>query len=120
MRLLQDLERHVATEESLFRAQLLREDVARLRRLQELARTAPDREAFMTSAVRLGWTQGDLRTGELGEPLQALLQAVYGFERGKRDAEQEARIVDCWNALHRVRMERLLGCLSTPAPRPAD
>ena len=120
MRLLQDLESLAAAEESLFRAQLLREDAARLRKLQELARTAPDLETFSNNAMRVGWTQGDARTAELREPLEALLQAVYAFERGARDAEQEARIVDCWNVLHRVRMERLLGCLSTPVPRPAD
>jgi hypothetical protein len=118
--LLEELERLAAAEESLFRAQLLREDCVRLRKLQELARTAPDLETFIGNGMRVGWTQGDARTSELRDPLQALLQAVYGLERGKRDAGQEARVVDCWNALHRVRMERLLGCLSTPAPRPAD
>lgn len=120
MRLLEELERLAAAEESLFRAQLLREDLARLRKLRELARSAPDPDAFSKSAMRMGWTQGDARTAELREPLEALLQAVYAFERGKHDAEQQARIVECWNVLHKVRMERLLGCLSTPVPRPAD
>jgi hypothetical protein len=118
--LLEDLERLAAAEESLFRAQLLREDLARLRKLQQLARTATDLEPFIKSGMRVGWTQADSRTAELREPLEALLHAVYVFERGRRDAEQQARIVDCWNALHRMRMERLLGCLSTPVPRPAD
>ncbi len=120
MRLLEELERLAAAEESLFRAQLLREDAARLRKLEELARAAPDLETFTKNGLRVGWTQGDARTSELREPLEALLQAVYAFERGVHGPEQEARIVDCWNALHRVRMERLLGCLSTPVPRPAD
>jgi hypothetical protein len=118
--LVQDLERLAAQEESLFRAQLLREDIARLRKLQELARAVPDAESFRKSATRIGWTQGDSRTHELREPLEQLLQAVYAFEHGERDAEMQARIVDCWNALHRLRMERLLGCLSTPLPKPAD
>lgn len=118
--MLEDLERLAAAEESPFRAQLLREDAARLRRLQELARTAPDLESFKKSGMRVGWTQGDARTAELREPLEELLHAVYALERGKRDAQQQGRIVDCWNALHRLRMERLLGCLSTPVPRPAD
>jgi hypothetical protein len=30
------------------------------------------------------------------------------------------RIRDAWLELHRVRMERLVGCLSTPVPRPVD
>lgn len=120
MRLLEDLERLVAQEQSLFRAQLLREDIARVRKLQELARSAQDAAAFMNAGTRIGWTQGDARTQELREPLEQLLEAVYAFELGKRDDGQEARIVESWDALHRVRMERLLGCLSTPVPKPTD
>ncbi len=119
MRLLDELERLAAAEQSLFRAQLLREDAARLRRLQEIARTAPDAAAFGRDGARIGWTQGDARTNELSGPLQRLLEEVYAFERGKRDAGQEARIVESWNELHRLRMERLVGCLSSPVPRPS-
>ena len=111
MRLIDELERLAAAEESPFRRQLLREDVARLRKLEELRRSSPDEESFRKAGMRLGWTQGDARTAELEEPLQALLRQVY--------EANEAGIVAAWNELHRVRMERLLGCLSTPAPRPA-
>ena len=75
MQLLEDLERPIAQEHSLFRAQLLREDIARLRRLEELARGA---------------------------------------------AVPQARIRESWEALVRARMEKLVGCLSTPVPKPAD
>lgn len=108
----------MAREASMFRAQLLREDIARLRRLQELASGAASVEDFRKAGMRVGWTQGDARTAELRQPLEALLDAVYAFEKG--DREQEARIEECWHSLHRLRMERLLGCLSTPAPRLAD
>jgi hypothetical protein len=120
MRLIDDPERAVAKEESLFRAQLLREDLARLRKLEALAQTL-GKDEFAQQGMRIGWTQGDARTGELQEPLAALLDAVYRLikEREKRD-ELEERVSECWHALHRVRMERLLGCLSTPLPRPAD
>lgn len=47
-----------------------------------------------------------------------LIGAVYRFERGARDATQDAHIEQAWVNLHRVRMERLMGCLSTPAPKP--
>lgn len=104
-------------EESLFRAQLLREDVARLRKLQELAKTAKDADAFIKSGMRIGWTQGDARTHELREPLERLLEAVYEFER---HSSREALIAEAWDALHRARMERLVGCLSTPVPKPVD
>ena len=117
MQLIDDLERRVAGEPSLFQAQLLREDIARLRKLQEMARSLEHQE-FLDKGMRVGWTQGDARTAELREPLEALLDAVYRFERG--DIKQNMHIGECWQVLHRVRMERLLGCLSTPAPRLAD
>lgn len=120
MRLLQDLERLLADEQSLFRAQLLREDIARLRKLHELAHAAQDLAGFIKAGMLIGWTQGNARTHELREPLEQLLEAVYAFERGLPDAEQEARIVEAWHSFHRLRMERLLGCLSTPVPKPAD
>jgi hypothetical protein len=123
MRLLKDLERLAAQEQSLFRAQLLREDIARLRKLQEIARGARDAEAFKKAGARIGWTQGDSRTHELRETLDRLLEAVYALEQGEGDEAREAceaHIVESWIALHRDRMEKLVGCLSTPVPRPAD
>jgi hypothetical protein len=117
MQLIAHLELLVGNEESLFRAQLLREDIARLRKLQELAKSAKDAEAFRKSGMRIGWTQGDARTHELGEPLERLLAAVYAFEK---DSAPEAPIIEAWEALHRARMEKLVGCLSTPVPRPVD
>lgn len=109
MRLIDDLEKALAGEQSMFRAQLLREDIARLHRLEAL--DVPDAEALVRSGLRLGWTQGDARTGEIREPLEAFLRAVH--------AGDEALVARTWEALHRARMERLLGCLSTPVPKPA-
>jgi hypothetical protein len=115
MRLPETLERIAAEEPSPFRAQLLREDVTRLRRLEALARTAADLASFKQQGMRVGWTQGDLRTHELRAPLEALLEAVYGYETG---AAAEDRIEAAWRELHRTRLERLVGCLSTPVPKP--
>lgn len=109
---MQALERAAAAEESLFRRQLLREDIARLGRLEALRGSSPDLEAFKKAGLRLGWTQGDARTSELREPLESLLAALYEGD--------ETRIIETWNELHRARMERLLGCLATPAPKPVD
>jgi hypothetical protein len=120
MRLIEELERHVAQEQSLFRAQLLREDLARLNQLRELARAAADAAAYKKRALRIGWTPGDLRTHELRVPLDILLDAVYAYETGTAGDEQEARIVAAWHELHRIRMERLVGCLSTPVPKPTE
>ena len=112
MKLVEDLQALVAGEESLFRQQLLREDIARLRKLEALAAASPDFDAFAKAGLRLGWTQGDARTAEIAPQLQSLLKAVYEGE--------EARITEAWNELHRVRMERLLGCLATPVPKPVE
>lgn len=120
MRLLETLQRLAAEEQSPFRAQLLREDIARLNQLRELARSAPDVALFKQRGMRIGWTQGDLRTHELRAPLESLLEAIYARETGVADAAREDRVDAAWRELHRTRMERLLGCLSTPVPRPGD
>ena len=120
MRLIEELRHELAGEQSLFRAQLLREDIARLTRLTELARATPEFASFRKAALRIGWTQGDARTQELAGPLDELLAAVHAYCGGATDAAQEARIGDAWTALHRLRMERLVGCLSNPVPKPAD
>ena len=112
MRLIGDLERRLDGEQSMFQAQLLREDIARLKKLGDLARAVADETSFVAAGMRVGWTPGDARTAELREPLEAFLKAAF--------SNDDARIVRAWEELHRVRMERLLGCLSTPAPRPAD
>ncbi|MCX7961620.1 MAG: hypothetical protein N2653_08605 [Burkholderiales bacterium] len=119
MRLIAELERLAAAETSLFRAQLLREDIARLAKLRELAQRAPDAEAFRKAGMRIGWTPGDTRTRELAEPLAALLDAVYAAEKSG-DAQAEDRVVAAWNEFNRFRIERLVGCLSPPVPKPAD
>lgn len=120
MQLIDELQRHVAREQSIFQAQLLREDIARLIRLQDLAHTADDFASFRQAALRLGWTKDDARTHELAEPLEALLAAVHAYANGATDPARESGIGSAWRELHRVRMERLVGCLSTPVPKPLD
>jgi hypothetical protein len=120
MRLIEELERLAAGEESLFRAQLLREDVARLRKLQALAGTVPDGAAFRAAGMRLGWTQGDALTQTLREPLEGLFDAVRALSQDPSRPEHEDRVAEAWRALHRQRMERLVGCLATPVPKPGD
>lgn len=114
MQLIADLQRHVAQEPGMFRAQLLREDIARLQKLRVLAHSAENLQEFKKAGTRIGWTQGDLRTHELQAPLETLLETVFAHETGRTGAEQEARIIEAWRELHRTRMERLVGCLSTP------
>jgi len=119
VQLIEELKERLAVEQSLFRAQLLREDVARLNKLRELARSAGDLAEFRKGSMRLGWTQGDARTHELRAPLEALADAIYAYETERGGEQREARVSEAWIELHRVRMERLVGCLATPLPRPA-
>lgn len=120
MRLIDVLKRRASMEDSPFRAQLLREDAARLTKLLELANSGCDFAAFKAAGMRIGWTQGDARTHELREPLEALLELVFRHETEDAGESTQAALEQRWLELHRVRMERLLGCLSTPAPRPTD
>ena len=121
MRLADELEQRASAEASPFRAQLMREDAARLRKLEALARNTADVDAYRQRGRRLGWTAQDARTGELGESLDRLLDAVHdaAFATGTEPAAQ-ARVRDAWLELTRVRMERLVGCLSTPVPKPTE
>jgi hypothetical protein len=112
MKLIDELEALIARQESPFRAQLLREEVGRLRRLEALKASSPDAASFLAAGMRISWTPGDARTHELAGALRPFLEAFH--------AGDEAAAVERWNALYRLRMERLLGCLSTPTPRPAD
>ena len=120
MRLIEELERSLGGEQSLFRAQLLREDIARMNQLQDLARTALDLADYKKASMRIAWTQGNLRTHELRAPLELLFEAVYAYEKGTHDSDQETRISEAWTELHRTRMERLVGCLTTPVSKPID
>ena len=112
MKLAAVLEQALARAESPFQAQLLREDLARLGRLAALAASTADAEAFVKAGARVGWTPGDARTSELRGALEPFLRALH--------AGDDEGALRAWEALHRLRMERLLGCLSTPVPKPAD
>lgn len=120
MRLIDVLTQRASSEDSPFRAQLLREDAIRLAKLQELANSLPDFAAFKAAGMRIGWTQGDARTHELQAPLEHLLELVFRHEAGETSSALDAALEDTWIELYRLRMERLLGCLSTPVPRPED
>jgi hypothetical protein len=118
--LIETLQKRALEEQSPFRRQLLREDVARLKKLRELAQACADLTAFKNAGMRIGWTQGDARTVELREPLERLLGAIHEYETDVPGARLEDAIEEAWVEFHRFRMERLLGCLATPAPRPVD
>lgn len=121
MRLIDTLEQTIRTEDSPFRAQLLREDVQRIGTLREAARTARDANHLIEQALQLNWTASAERTQELAEQISTLSRAVFELERHEApDDAMQTTVERTWLELHRLRLERMVGCLSTPLPRPVD
>jgi hypothetical protein len=120
MQLLESLQTAVEREESVFRAQLMREDIGRLQRLKALAEKADSHDEFLKGGLYIGWTPDDLRTHEFKDELELLLDAVYLRCRGEGDAgELDRRIDEAWRVFDAKRLERLVGCL-TRVPKPAS
>jgi hypothetical protein len=117
MKLLDQLERASSTEESYFRAQLLREDVARLKALRELASKATSQESFLEHGLRLEWTPGGLRNQQLKTTLEPLLEAFYAADQSGPGADTDTHLLGAWHAFAAQRMDVLVGCLSR-VPRP--
>lgn len=111
MHLIDELEALLNKEESMFRAQLLREDVARLRKLTDLAHQNGDREAFIKAGMYIGWTSGDMRTHELKEELEPLLDAMHSYATAGGTDEQDQALRATWDAFHIARMRKIVHCL---------
>ena len=119
MHLISELEHLAELEPSPFRAQLLREDSVRLRRLAEIVLSTPDSAECRQAARRLGWTALDARTHELAVPLDRLVDAIRQSQSVAAGAcDDEVR--DAWLELTRLRLESMVGCLSTRLPKPFD
>lgn len=110
MQLIEDLKTAAAVASSPFAAQLLKEDIGRLERLEALAAQHADFGSFRKLAMVQGWTQGDFRTFELDPELTAFLQAFFAALQSGGNASLDA----AWQAFHRRRMALLVGCLSRP------
>lgn len=119
MRLIDELNNLIASKPGLFREQLIREDVARLKKLEALARSTAELESYRLAGRKLGWTTLDARMSELGGVLDELLDAVRDATLSPSVAA-DARTIDAWRALAHLRMERLVGCLATPLPKRTD
>lgn len=111
MHLIDELEALLNKEESMFRAQLLREDVVRLRKLADLARENGDREAYVKAGMYIGWTSGDIHTHELKDELEPLLDAMYAYATGGGTDEQDQALRTSWDAFHIARMRKIVHCL---------
>ena len=111
MELLDDLKARLDGEDSMFRAQLIREDIARLERLIALAGECSDYAAFQRAGLYIGWTQNDLLTHRIQEPLERLLAALYAQLSGAIDQDGEEALRIAWRELETARLERLIKCL---------
>ena len=111
MKLIEKLQALQMDEQSYFRAALLREDIARLEKLQEVARTCNSLAEFEKDGLYIGWTQGDLRTGELKEALLPFMAVIFSYVNGQQDEATEQEILDKWAAFNALRMKTLVHCL---------
>lgn len=108
MKLLQMLQDRAKNEQSYFQQALLREDIARIETLIEKAKAADDLPNLIKNGLYIGWTKGDLRTGELKQFLEPFMAAVFALQHGGND---EQAVIDHWIVFNRERMKTLVHCL---------
>ncbi len=111
MKLIETLQKLQKEEQSYFRSALLREDIARLEKLQKMARTCNSLAQFEKDGLYIGWTQGDLRTGELKEALLPLMTVIFSYVKGRQDEATEQELLDKWATFNALRMKTLVHCL---------
>lgn len=111
MQILQELQTRIASEQSMFRAQLMREDVARLDKLLTLAGESADLAAFKKAGTYIGWTQNDMMTHLLSESLGDLLDAIYAYRAEGSTDTSEAKVRTAWAGFCVERNEKLIKCL---------
>ncbi len=111
MQLIEQLAAIKENDESIFRRQLAKEDLARLEKLDLLFKTAESRETFNKDGLYIGWTQGDMRTHDLKDAVLILLDAFYDAASTPGDADAERKLLEVWEKFHRDRLDKLVHCL---------
>ncbi len=111
MKLLDMMRERAAKEDSYFQAALMREDVTRLEKMCAIAKACETMAQFEKDGLFVGWTQGDLRTGELKEPLAPLMAAIYAYQHGDQSAAADDAILAAWASFNPQRMKILVHCL---------
>ncbi len=114
MKLIDDMRAAAGRETSMFAAQLLKEDIKRLEQVEQLAQSGADFANFRKQAMLLGWTSGDLRTFELNPELGAFLKIAFEATAQPDNGQLRHSLNNAWDALHKRRMDVLVGCLSRP------
>ena len=111
MKLIKDLEDLVEQETSPVQKQLLSEDINRLNKIWEMSATNFDQQAFLKAGLFIGWTNGDLRTAELKEPIENLLSTIFKLRQEGSSEENDSQVRDAWIKFIHMRMEKLVHCL---------
>ena len=95
----------------MFRRALAKEDAARIRKLCELAATEASKEEYMKNGLYIGWTRDDMRTWELKEQLDPLMEAIFAYQRAEDPAGLDEEIDSAWAIFNQHRMKILVHCL---------
>ena len=111
MRLIKHLETVAEAHESYVQRHLAKEDLSRIVKLRGLAQTHKELKTLKKEALYIGWTKGDMRTHELSEPLNALMEAIHDFEIGGSGEKRDTAIMGAWSQFHALRMKILVHCL---------
>lgn len=109
------LEKYLKTvaeqSQSYFQAHLAREDIERVQRLKQTALEAQSVEDLLHDALYLGWTPGDLRTGELKEEIEQLVRAMHAYLSAPKQSDLDDTLLLAWKAFHEKRITVLIHCL---------
>lgn len=112
MKLRHYLEQIASESDSYFQAHLAKEDLSKVDRLFELADAATTIEAYQKDALYLGWTPGDLRSGELKEVLLPLSAAAFAYAQEAEPGDViEEELLTAWKNFHDERIKVLIHCL---------
>jgi hypothetical protein len=111
LHILDELRSRLEHEQSIFRAQLMREDIARLEKLAPLAGQSEDIAAFRKSGTYIGWTQNDMMTHHVAEPLGDLLDAIFAYYTEGVGEGLDQSVSAAWFDFCKMRNEKLIKCL---------
>jgi hypothetical protein len=110
MHLAEELAQPPAEGVSYVRDAVLREDAARLTRLDEIYSQHADLDDFIKHGLYNQWTNGDFRTHEIRAEVESLLRAYHAFLAGGRSDALDEEVRGAWRVFDRARLNVLVGC----------
>ncbi len=111
MKLIRALEAVINGDGGYIQSCLAKEDLARVEKLCELAKTVQSPQEMEKEGLYIGWTQGDMRTHELADDLKPVIRAIYDYEKQGHPEEIDDRIMTYWAKFHTNRLKTLVHCL---------